>query len=97
MIFKTHGKLKYLSCSGTCQSCNEKLEGQKFGKPEEHLSAYFQELVNNEVNMNALGGWKNANLKELVHLLDTRPFQILIDGLNVAMHPKWGLRVDRVC
>ena len=92
-----------ISCSGICQSCQEELEDVKFGKPEENLSVYFHELINHELNTSASRGKmsdkevKKDKLHELLLLLKTEgPFQIVIDGLNMAMHPRHGLDFDPV-
>ena len=77
------------------------MEETKFGKPEENLSVYFQKLVNKELN--AGGSMHNQEirrkdkLQELFILLESEgPFQVVIDGLNVAMHPRHGLEFDPV-
>ena len=91
-------------CSGICQKCQEKLEGQKFGKPEKDLSEYFQQLINDELKTDHSRG--KASHKKIVNkdvlqglfrlLEDEGGFNVVIDGLNVAMHPKHGLDFEPV-
>ena len=91
----------HIFCSGICQCCQEKLEDVKFGKPEENLSVYFHGLINQELNTSTSGDEgemiKKDKLQELLLFLQREgPFQVVIDGLNVAMHPRHGLHFDPV-
>ncbi len=80
------------------------MEEEKFGKPEENLSLYFQKLVNHELNTGTSAERvydrevrRKDKLHELLSLLEAEgPFQVVIDGLNVAMHPRLGLDFDPV-
>lgn len=88
-------KTSSFSCSGVCQ-CKKKLEEAKFGKPEENLRVYFKELIKNELDLGEVIR-KKDRLQELFKLLDTEgPFELVVDGLNVAMHPRYGVDFDAV-
>ncbi|XP_028392156.1 uncharacterized protein LOC114516778 [Dendronephthya gigantea] len=88
-----------VSASGICQNCQRELERRAFGKPEEDLSEYFKQLINNELKTDS--SEENASeraisskdrLQGLFRLLEQKgEFNVVVDGLNVAMHPKHGL------
>ena len=73
------------------------MEEAKFGKPEENLSAYFEELIKNEMTTSEEMVSKKNRLQELFRFLEAEgPFDVVVDGLNVAMHPRHGLDFDAV-
>ncbi|XP_046842302.1 mitochondrial ribonuclease P catalytic subunit-like [Xenia sp. Carnegie-2017] len=93
-----HSNETKISASGQCQNCKESLQAGKCRKPEEHLSNYFQNILVSELQKDARMKRTADDLKKLRNFIDKNgPFTVVVDGLNVAMHPLFGINLNSLC